>query len=297
MDPSTGTFISSDSYSGSTGNPISLHKYLYANANPVSYSDPSGYISLMEGMLAVGMMSVMYNSISSMLNVYQAGGSDEQAWTAYLDTLINGVAILGVYGCLGTVAVSYIWARAMLSVLDFVFASISLYEAHLAFIEGEIAAGVALTALGLLGMYSSYSNAMWAMQGVTANAANVAATAEAGSSEGGTGSKYEITWNKTINATQEVIEGTNIPKSFTINGLNVNGKEVWVHGNATKHMGEFINSAKGTIIGENELMLSFQETVSQILPEVQSGRNFFNINGWEIGINGDTGVIYHALYK
>ena len=77
----------------------------------------------------------------------------------------------------------------------------------------------------------------------------------------------------------------------------MNGKEVWVHGNATKHMGEFINSAKGTIIGENELMLSFQETVSQILPEVQSGRNFFNINGWEIGINGDTGVIYHALYK
>ena len=55
----------------------------------------------------------------------------------------------------------------------------------------------------------------------------------------------------------------------------MNGKEVWVHGNASKHMGEFINSAKGTIIGENELMLSFQETVSQILPEVQSGRNFF----------------------
>lgn len=26
--------------------------------------------------------------------------------------------------------------------------------------------------------------------------------------------KYEVTWNKSINATQEMIEGTNIPKSF-----------------------------------------------------------------------------------
>lgn len=72
----------------------------------------------------------------------------------------------------------------------------------------------------------------------------------------------------------------------------------WVHGNATKHMGEYVKSTKGAIIVENELMMSFQEAVSQILSEVQPGRNFFdNINGWEIGINGDTGVIYHALYK
>jgi hypothetical protein len=118
------------------------------------------------------------------------------------------------------------------------------------------------------------------------------------SSETSKPSKYEITWNKSINATQEMIEGTNIPKSFTLDGVNVNGNEVWVHSNATKHMGEFVNSAKGSIITENELMISFQDSVKQILPKVKSGRNFFqNVNGWEIGINGDTGVIYHALYK
>lgn len=44
-------------------------------------------------------------------------------------------------------------------------------------------------------------------------------------------------------------------------------------------------------------MLSFQDAVSFILPKVKPGRNVFNVNGWEIGINGDTGVIYHALYK
>lgn len=53
-----------------------------------------------------------------------------------------------------------------------------------------------------------------------------------------------------------------------------------------------------SLIIENELMISFQDSVKQILPKVQSERNFFqNVNGWEIGINGDTGVIYHALYK
>ena len=40
MDPSTGTFISMDSYQGSLYDPVSLHKYLYANANPVKYTDP-----------------------------------------------------------------------------------------------------------------------------------------------------------------------------------------------------------------------------------------------------------------
>lgn len=46
MNPSTGTFITIDEYSGSVFEPVSLHKYLYANANPVMFSDPSGYFSL-----------------------------------------------------------------------------------------------------------------------------------------------------------------------------------------------------------------------------------------------------------
>ncbi len=109
--------------------------------------------------------------------------------------------------------------------------------------------------------------------------------------------KYEIIWNRNVNRTQDLIPNTNIPKSFTLKGVHVKGKEIWVHGNASKHMGEFINSAKGSIITENELMLSFQNSLTSILSKVNPGRNFFNINGWEIGINGDTGGIYHDLYK
>ncbi|MGN0641945.1 MAG: RHS repeat-associated core domain-containing protein, partial [Huintestinicola sp.] len=43
MDTSTGRFISQDSYAGSISDPVSLHKYLYANSNPVTFSDSSGF--------------------------------------------------------------------------------------------------------------------------------------------------------------------------------------------------------------------------------------------------------------
>lgn len=37
-----------DPYSGSIFDPMSLHKYLYANANPITYTDPTGNFSLAE---------------------------------------------------------------------------------------------------------------------------------------------------------------------------------------------------------------------------------------------------------
>ena len=47
-DPTSGRFWSFDSYEGNTADPLSLHKYLYANGNPVYYLDPTGRSSLTE---------------------------------------------------------------------------------------------------------------------------------------------------------------------------------------------------------------------------------------------------------
>jgi len=50
--PITGRFASLDPFSGLNSDPRSLHKYNYANSNPIFYIDPTGLVSLMK--LAMG---------------------------------------------------------------------------------------------------------------------------------------------------------------------------------------------------------------------------------------------------
>jgi RHS repeat-associated protein len=46
LNAETGRFWTQDTYEGSPGSPASLHKYLYANSDPVGGWDPSGHMSL-----------------------------------------------------------------------------------------------------------------------------------------------------------------------------------------------------------------------------------------------------------
>jgi hypothetical protein len=48
LNPNTGRFWTTDSYSGNNSDPLSLHKYLYAHGNAVMNSDPSGRMTLGE---------------------------------------------------------------------------------------------------------------------------------------------------------------------------------------------------------------------------------------------------------
>ena len=83
MNPGTGTFISMDSYAGSLDNPVNLHKYLYANANPVMYTDPTGYFSLAESSVAQGIQSVLNNVLTPMFNIKKMMSWANMAVTMY----------------------------------------------------------------------------------------------------------------------------------------------------------------------------------------------------------------------
>ena len=79
MNPSIGTFIGMDSYQGSMEDPVSLHKYLYANANPVMYTDPSGYLadmSLANTVAAVTVSAILATAVvfhdQVMLNIFSS---------------------------------------------------------------------------------------------------------------------------------------------------------------------------------------------------------------------------------
>jgi RHS repeat-associated protein len=74
-EPSRGRFWTQDSFEGFNADPISLHKYLYANANSVMYTDPSGRLSIAEVNIVQGFQSmirtVLYSPVAiAMPRVY-----------------------------------------------------------------------------------------------------------------------------------------------------------------------------------------------------------------------------------
>jgi RHS repeat-associated protein len=67
MNPAAGRFWSMDRYEGEPRDPISLHKYLYANVDPVNFVDPTGNFSVSEMSTVTGMTNTL-NTITSFIN-------------------------------------------------------------------------------------------------------------------------------------------------------------------------------------------------------------------------------------
>ncbi|MCV3217127.1 polymorphic toxin-type HINT domain-containing protein [Plectonema radiosum NIES-515] len=58
-DPNLGRFISKDAYAGTLNDPYSQHDYQYAHANPVRYTDPTGYFTLQDVSAALTIVGIM----------------------------------------------------------------------------------------------------------------------------------------------------------------------------------------------------------------------------------------------
>jgi RHS repeat-associated protein len=79
--PASGRFTQQDSWMGNNSDPITLHKYLYANVDPVNNVDPSGNFSLGSMMTAinvVGTLSTVASKAQTILK-FASGDSDISA--------------------------------------------------------------------------------------------------------------------------------------------------------------------------------------------------------------------------
>jgi RHS repeat-associated protein len=321
-------FINQDVLTGTIGNSQSLNRYSYVQGNPVSLKDPFGlspdisWKGLGHAILDLLGFIPIVGDVCDIINAvwYASEGNTLEAMSSIVSALPGMGSFVGAgikWGAKGAKTATKIADTIMLTTKIASNVGTIARGSYEACVSGKqiytdikngksvngwdiFKLGLNIATVGIAGKGLKNNISTGISSKKQAKQIEQVEAASSGVVKGGSQAVEGTskTWSKTIRGTQDIIPGTNIPKSFVMEGTMVNGKEVWVHGNATKHMGEFVNSAKGSILVENELMGSFQSSVKQILPNVNSGKNFFsNINGWEIGINGDTGVIYHALYR
>ena len=107
MNPSTGNFLTMDTYEGSIYDPDTLHKYMYANGNPVMYTDPTGNFSMAAQAAAMAIndtISAAYNLhltglLSGIINMAAQsylGGEEFDLVKSFFDGYKAGIAIAGL---------------------------------------------------------------------------------------------------------------------------------------------------------------------------------------------------------
>ncbi|WP_189525243.1 putative Ig domain-containing protein [Nostoc sp. 'Peltigera membranacea cyanobiont' 232] len=112
-----GRFISKDAFAGHLASPISENAYVYANANPVNFTDPSGYESLGElsaaeainsilssipyasigqGILGGALFGLAYGLIKQDAELIE-GRRSEVSWTEVLESTYQGAVFGGLF--------------------------------------------------------------------------------------------------------------------------------------------------------------------------------------------------------
>lgn len=117
MAPETGRFLSMDTYGGNLSNPISQNRYLFANSNPVKYSDPSGHTTLGELMGSMAIMTILSASANAIIAgfIYQDSVTNFSEFSFGEMFKQMGMAFLGglIVGAMSMLATFLVFALAL----------------------------------------------------------------------------------------------------------------------------------------------------------------------------------------
>ena len=157
MDPATGTFTSMDTYGGSLTDPMSLHKYLFANSNPVAYCDPSGHYTLTEQETTVAIRAIIGEASSGIYYIADMLITDPQMENhsvgGLIITMLMGF-LLGACGGFAKVSASA-WAfKMILGAFGITFGTLGLLKGYDDFMSGHRVYGIYEMVLSVI-MFSS----------------------------------------------------------------------------------------------------------------------------------------------
>ena len=109
--PDTGRFLTTDPVEGLMFDPISLHRYVYGNDNPVSMIDPSGEMSLNEGIVTAAIIS---NLSAIAIGTFTQVG--QQAYADFGEYIFPDAFAVGISGYVSA-NLSFILSNGALSTL------------------------------------------------------------------------------------------------------------------------------------------------------------------------------------
>ena len=173
-------------------------------------------------------------------------------------------------------------------------------------VAGMVASG--MTAKGLNGIEAEANKLAKAPKGIDGVTEGVGNLAEDVGKVVESGKKTGTVWDN-ITSTADNMPATKIPATFKIDldgNINYVNPEtgtntLWTNSNATKHMGEYVSrfgDESWSIGTRSQAMLeSYSASLNKAMETIGTetpGRYFGTYGNWELGINTETGVVYHA---
>jgi RHS repeat-associated protein len=178
MDPATGTFSTMDTYGGSLSDPMSLHKYLFANSNPVMYSDPSGHMAkLAEQVVVVGIMATLGAEMDGILYIFNLEDNNiyinsDDFWSGLYDSMIVGAAAGVLFGLLTVILIAVAGAAIaaiILGVFGIGMSTLEILTGILEYNNGNRKTGIIEIIFGIIGAILSGFSVFKGIKSISAN--------------------------------------------------------------------------------------------------------------------------------